>query len=89
VGSFWFGMVGSLWLRSLSRALRYYSAVAAVFVLGTWLPNGLRFLRLIDARPISMLVMELVVFPLCLVWFCWLAWEWSAEDAAAHSIRQG
>lgn len=77
LGSFWFGMVASAWLRGLSRTLRCYSAVAAVIVFGTWLPNGLRFMRLTEARPISMLVMELVVFPLCFVWFCWLAREWS------------
>lgn len=82
LGSFFFGMVASLWVRGLSRALRYYSGVAAVLVFGTWLPNGLRFMRLITARPISMLVMEMVVFPLCLSWFCWLAWEWSTADGA-------
>jgi hypothetical protein len=77
LGSFWLGMVASPFLRGLSRALRYYSSAAAVLVFGTWLPNGLRFMGLIEARPISMLAMELVVFPLCFVWFCWLAWEWS------------
>ena len=88
LGSFWFGIVGSVWLRGLSPALRSYSAVAAVLVFGTWLPNGLRFMRLIEARPISMLAMELVVFPLCFAWFCWLAWEWSAEDGIGLPIGE-
>ncbi len=79
LGSFWFGMAATAWLRGLSRALRVFSAVAAVIVFGTWLPNGMRFLGLTEARPISMLAMEVVVFPLCFVWFCWLAREWSGD----------
>jgi hypothetical protein len=77
LGCFWFAMVASPFVPGLSRVLRYYSSVAAVVVFGTWLPSGLRFMGLIEARPISMLAMELVVVPLCFVWFCWLAWEWS------------
>ena len=80
LGSFWFGMIASARLRTLSRALRVFSAIATLLVFGTWLPNGLRFMRLITARPISMLAMELVVFPLCFIWFCWLAGEWSAPQ---------
>jgi len=76
-GAFFFGMVGTPWLRTLPRALRHFSAGSAVVVFVTWLPNGLRFMRLYEGRPISMLAMEVVVFPLCLVWFCWLAREWS------------
>ncbi len=83
LGAFWLGMVAAPWLRGLSPALRGYSAVAAALVFGTWLPNGLRFVGLIEARPISMLVMELVVFPLCAVWFCWIAAEWSAKRTAS------
>ena len=79
LGSFWVGMLATPWLRGVSRALRYFSAVATVLVLGAWLPNGLRFMRLIEARPISMLAMELVVFPLCFVWFGWLASEWTGD----------
>ena len=86
LGSFWAGMIASLWLRGVSRSLRTFSAVAAVVVFGTWLPNGLRFMRLYEGRPISMLVMEVVVFPLCFAWFCWLAWEWRGEHLA-HARR--
>ncbi len=77
VGSLWLGMLGTPWLAGVSRHLRYFSAAGALVVFFTWLPNGLRFMRLITARPISMLAMELVVFPLCLVWLCWIAWEWN------------
>jgi hypothetical protein len=77
LGSFWCGMALSPLLRGLPRPLRYYSALAAVVVVGAWLPNGLYFMRLVTERPVSMLAMELVVFPLCFLWFCWLAWEWS------------
>lgn len=79
LGAFWFGMVATPWLRGVARALRWFSAGAAVVVFGTWLPNGLRFMRLYEDRPVSMLAMELVVFPLCFLWFCWLAWEWSRD----------
>jgi len=78
LGSFWAGMIATAWLRGASRALRMYSAAAAVVVFATWLPNGLRFLRLYEGRPISMLLMEVVVFPLCFGWLVWLAWEWRA-----------
>jgi hypothetical protein len=77
LGAFWLGMLLTPRLHRLPKALRYFSAVGAFVVFGMWLPNGLRFMRLITARPISMLAMEVVVFPLCLAWFCWLAWEWS------------
>jgi len=80
LGAFWFGMLGTLGLPTLPRTLRYFSAGSAAVVFAMWLPNGLRFMRLITARPISMLAMEVVVFPLCLVWFCWLAQEWSRDE---------
>ncbi len=77
LGAFWIGMLATPWLRRLPRSLRAYSAVTSAVVFFTWLPNGLRFLRLYSGRPISMLAMELVVFPACALWFCWLAHEWS------------
>jgi len=80
LGAFWFGMLATPRLCGLPRALRYFSAGAATVVFGTWLPNGLRFMRLYEGRPISMLAMEVVVFPLCFGWFCWLAWEWSGQS---------
>jgi len=76
LGSFWVGMIATPWLRHAPRALRAFSAGSALVVFGTWLPNGLRFMRLYEGRPISMLLMEVVVFPLCFAWFGWLAWEW-------------
>jgi hypothetical protein len=84
VGAFWFGMVGTARLNVLPRVLRAYSAIAAVVVFGTWLPNGLYFMRFVETRPIPMLTMEQVITPLCFAWFCWLAWEWSAEARTAY-----
>jgi len=79
MGAFWFGMLATPWLRSVSRPLRYYSTVASLFVFGTWLPCGLKFLGFTKSSPISTLHMELVVFTLCFTWFVWLAWEWGAK----------
>jgi len=79
MGSFWAGMLASSRLPGITRALRYYSLVAAVIVIATWLPNGLRFLRVTQTSPISTLYMELLVFPLSFVWFGWLAREWSGK----------
>jgi hypothetical protein len=76
MGAFWVGMLASPWLPSLSRALRYYSAAAAVVVFAVWLPCGLRFLGITETSPISTLQMELLVFALCFTWLGWLAREW-------------
>jgi len=71
---------GTPWLSGTSRALRSYSAVAAVIVIATWLPNGLRFLGVTHSSPISTLYMELLVFPLSFVWLGWIAKEWGESS---------
>jgi hypothetical protein len=84
MGSFWLGMIGTAWLSGISRALRLYSALAAVVVFSAWLPTGLRFLGLIERSPIATLHMELLAFALSFLWLGWLAREWDPlrRDAA-------
>jgi hypothetical protein len=79
LGSFWCAIVASWWLRGLSRPLRYYSSVAAVLIFVTSVPDGLRLVHLTKAVPFPMFVLEVGTFSLCLVWFCWLAREWSSD----------
>jgi len=79
-GAFWVGMLATPWLRGIPRALRIFSIVAAVLVLATWLPTGLRFLEITRTSPISTLHMELLVFPLMFVWLGWLARSWDARE---------
>lgn len=77
LGSFWVGMIATPWMRGVSRGLRWFAIAASAVVFLLWLPNGLHFMGIAEKSPVSMLGMELVVFPLCFVWFCWVAREWS------------
>jgi hypothetical protein len=45
----------------------------------------LRFVGITGNSPISTLNMELLVFPLCLAWLGWLAWEWGEPSTSSET----
>ncbi len=88
MSAFWVGMLATPSLPGVSRALRSYSAIAAVVVFVAWLPSGLHFLGIVETLPISTLYMELLVFPLCLVWLGWLGWAWGEQGRDSGTAAQ-
>lgn len=88
MGAFWLGMVATLWAPGISRSLRRFSLVSAVFVFVTWLPTELKILGILVQSPVKTLYMQMFVALLSAIWLIRLAHEWQVQAEAVLASAQ-